>query len=576
MQFKIVAQVFESLETVASRIAMTQQLAQLLQQVSPKEASLLCYLGLGELNPPHIGTQFNIAQKNMAKIVAHVTDKSELVIQEELIRLGDLGSVIAHFYKACESSMTLQDVYQVLVSIEKISGVGSQEQKSREIESLIMQLDSISAKYVIRIILGTLRLGFSDMTLIDALSWMQEGNKSLSDVLQDAYNVCADIGLIAYTLKHHGIDGIKKMTIKVGVPIRPAAAERLPDVQSIIAKLGQCVAQPKLDGFRLQVHVDKTGDQPIIRFFSRNLTDMSDMFPEFVTACMQLPVKNFIADGEAMVYDPNTKMFALFQETVKRRRKHGIEQMASELPLQLYLFDLLYLDEKSLLDVGHQERRQVLINLLQNNTNQTLQLIDECNISTAHQLESYFIESIAAGLEGLVIKKIDAHYQPGKRSSHWIKLKYQATDKLLDSLDVVILGYYAGQGKRAQFGIGAILVGIYNPRDNMYETIAKIGTGFTDQEWIDLKRRCDGLKVLNQPSNVWCDRNLTPSAWVAPSQVCEVLADEITYSPIHTAGKSEQQLGLALRFPRFLKYRDDKNADQATTLVELETLKKRL
>lgn len=576
MQFKAVAQVLQSLELTASRTVMTQELAQLLQQASAQEAALICYLCLGELNPPHIGTQFNIAQKNMAKVVAQVAGQSELVIQEELTRLGDLGSVIAHFYKACQSSMTLSEVYQALVALEKLSGVGSQEQKSQAIQQLIAQLDSVSAKYTVRIILGTLRLGFSDMTLLDALSWMQAGDKSLSDALQDAYNVCADIGLIAHTLKQDGIDAIKSMNIKVGVPIRPAAAERLPDVESIIAKLGPCVAQPKLDGFRLQVHVDKTGQQPIIRFFSRNLTDMSGMFPEFVKACMQLPVKCFIADGEAMVYDPNTKMFASFQETVKRRRKHGIEQMASELPLQLYLFDLLYLDGKSLLDAGHEDRRNALIHLLQGNTHETLQLIDEKKVTTAAQLESYFIQEIAAGLEGLVIKRPDAHYQPGKRSSHWIKLKYQASDKLLDSLDVVILGYYAGQGKRAQFGIGAFLVGIYNPRDNMYETVAKVGTGLTDEQWVELKTRCDALKVPAQPNNVWCDKNLAPNVWVVPSQVCEVLADEITFSPIHTAGKSDQQLGLALRFPRFLKYRDDKNSYQATTLAELKTLQKRL
>lgn len=576
MQFKAVAQVLQSLELTASRTVMTQELAQLLQQASAQEAALICYLCLGELNPPHIGTQFNIAQKNMAKVVAQVAGQSELVIQEELTRLGDLGSVIAHFYKACQSSMTLSEVYQALVALEKLSGVGSQEQKSQAIQQLIAQLDSVSAKYTVRIILGTLRLGFSDMTLLDALSWMQAGDKSLSDPLQDAYNVCADIGLIAHTLKQDGIDAIKSMNIKVGVPIRPAAAERLPDVESIIAKLGPCVAQPKLDGFRLQVHVDKTGQQPIIRFFSRNLTDMSEMFPEFVKACMQLPVKCFIADGEAMVYDPNTKMFASFQETVKRRRKHGIEEMASELPLQLYLFDLLYLDGKSLLEAGHEDRRSALINLLQPNTNETLQLIDEKKVVTASQLEAYFIQEIAAGLEGLVIKRPDAHYQPGKRSSHWIKLKYQASDKLLDSLDVVILGYYAGQGKRAQFGIGAFLVGIYNPRDNMYETVAKVGTGLTDEQWVELKMRCDALAVPVQPNNVWCDKNLAPNVWVVPSQVCEVLADEITYSPIHTAGKSEKKLGLALRFPRFLKYRDDKNSYQATTLAELETLQKRL
>ena len=144
--------------------------------------------------------------------------------------------------------------------------------------------------------------------------------------------------------------------------------------------------------------------------------------------------------------------------------------------------------------------------------------------------------------------------------------------ELNDTLDVVILGYYPGRGKRAQFGIGAFLVGIYNPRNQSYETIAKIGTGLTDLEWVELKQRCDNLAVLQQPKDVICDKQLFPAVWTTPVQVCEVLADEITLSPIHTAGKTATHLGYALRFPRFVQYRNDKSSHQATTLAELESL----
>lgn len=598
MKCKSVAQAFEAIEAQSSRLIITENLANLFKQATPEEIQELSYLSLGVLNPPYIGTQFGIAQKSMLKIVARVLDVSEATLEKEMRQAGDLGLVIAtHPFPVEESSLTLRHVYQVLSDIEKIGGTGSQEKKAQLLYELLLKLDALSAKYVVRIVLGTLRLGFSDMTVLDALSWMQVGDKSIRDVLEHAYNICADIGLIARTLKEQGIEAIKDMHIKVGVPIRPAAAERLPSAKDIIEKIGPCVAQPKLDGFRLQVHVDKTHKEPVIRFFSRNLIDMSAMFPELVAVCRQLPVKTLIVDGEAIVYDPNTHTYVSFQETVKRKRKHGIDQMVSELPLQLNMFDIMYVDGHSLLNEQQKTRRSTLKKLFkayqddhlvphkharqlglfdtgaEEFSEQTLQVIEEVPVSTPKELEHYFMQEIASGLEGVVVKKTDSRYQAGKRNFNWIKLKYQASDKLKDTLDVVILGYYPGKGKRAAFGIGAFLVGVYEPKLDAYQTVAKIGTGLSDQEWIDLKKQCDKHAVSHQPKNVFCAKELYPAVWVTPTIVCEVLADEITFSPLHRAGKTEDQLGLALRFPRFVKYRPDKDPTQTTTAAELLHLK---
>jgi DNA ligase 1 len=575
MKFKSVAQTFEKIESTSSRLDITQDLADLLKQASPTQVRELCYLSLGVLNPPYIGTQFNIAQKSMTKIVARVLGVSADEVQKQTEQLGDVGSVLEKHDWEAGKDLSTSDVYTALCEIEKISGTGSQEEKALKVYELIHELDPVGAKFVVRIILGKLRLGFSDMTLVDALSWMETGDKSIRKILEHAYNICADIGLIAHDLKKEGVESIKKMQIHVGIPIRPAAADRLPSAKAIMEKLGPCVAQPKLDGFRLQVHVDLTNEEPIIRFFSRNLIDMSTMFPEFVQVCKKLSIKTLILDSEAIVYDPNTHTFLSFQETVKRKRKHGIDEIVSELPLQLNIFDIMYLNGKSLLDTPQDERRRILENALQKSVDQTIQIIEERFVQTAKELEDYFIGEIAAGLEGLVIKKPDSLYQAGKRSSNWIKLKYQAAEKLDDTLDVVILGYYPGRGKRAQFGIGAFLVGIHNEQTDKFETVAKIGTGLTDDAWRDLKKRCDELAVASKPKNVECPKGLYPLVWVAPELVCEVLADEITMSPLHTAGRTEEQLGFAFRFPRFIKYRTDKSSYQTTSLHELKTLHKR-
>jgi len=574
MKFVQVAEVFNQIEKVSSRLEITRLLADLLKKASPSEAKIICYLSLGRLNPPYIGTQFQVAEKNFIKVVAQLLQMSEKDVKHQAKRYGDIGSMLELGSWKTEDELTVSQLYNELLHIEHISGTGAQEQKITALYQLLKKLDPISAKYVTRIVIGKLRLGFSDMTLVDALSWMEVGNKSLRKKIENAYNICADIGLIAQTLKEGGIEAIEHMKIQVGIPIRPAAAERLPTAKAILEKIGQCVAQPKLDGFRLQIHLNKTGKHPVVRFFSRNLIDMSYMFPDIAAKIEQLDVETLICEGEAIVRDPNTGNFLPFQETVKRKRKHGIEQAISEFPLQVFVFDLLYLNGKEYLTATHAKRREELLKLFKKFKSNDIRVIDEKKIETASELENYFTENIAAGLEGLVVKRDDSVYQPGKRNFNWIKLKRQEEGHIEDTIDCVILGYYSGKGKRAKFGIGAFLVGVYNKKKDSFETIAKVGTGMKDADWIDLKKRCDLMKAAEQPHNVLCPKELAPDVWVYPDIVCLIRADEITLSPLHTAGKTAKELGYALRFPRFMGYRPDKSILQATSVSEIKRLYK--
>ena len=344
MKFKEVAEVFSSIEQTSSRNEITEILAKLLKRASPKEADIICNITLGELYPPYHESMFNIAQKNMVLIIAQLLEQPANQIKNEFKKIGDLGIIVAHGnWKQQKEELTVLDVYNQLIALEKISGSGSQEKKVQALHGLLQSVDPESAKYIVRIVLGKLRLGFSDMTVIDALSWMEIGDKSLKPIFEKAYNVSVDLGLIAQTLKKDGLEAVKKMTISVGIPIRPAAAERLPTAQAIFDKIGSCIAQPKLDGFRLQIHLDKQAKKPKIYFFSRNLKDMSAMFPDLVTALEKLDVDTLICEGEAIGYDVNTDAFLPFQETVKRKRKHGVDAAASEFPLKLFLFDLLFL-----------------------------------------------------------------------------------------------------------------------------------------------------------------------------------------------------------------------------------------
>lgn len=573
MNFDTLAQALSAIGKESSRNKMTELLADLLSKATPQEAQIISYLALGTLRAPYQGNQFNFAEKSMTKVLAALTHSSPSDFTALTKKYGDISQTIQHItWPFSDRTMSLTEVYSALENLQAISGTGSQEEKASALADLLKNMDAISAACIIRIVLGTMRLGFSDMTLIDALSWMVTGDKSLKAPLENGYNISADIGMIAYLLKSKGIEAVKHLTPTLGIPIRPAAAERAASPAEIIERLGPCVAQPKLDGFRLQIHVDKTTSNPKIWFYSRNLQDMSAMFPDLVAALAYLKIETVIFEGEAIAYDETTHNFMPFQETVKRKRKHGIEEVAESLPLRLFLFDILYLNGQSVLSKTHEERRALLEKLFKNYPTDTIQVIEERYCANVQELTDYFNEQITHGLEGLVVKRPDAPYQPGKRNFNWIKLKRHEEGHLNDTIDAVILGYYAGRGKRASFGIGAFLVGVYNDKKDRFESVAKIGTGLSDAEWIELKKLCDKQAMHEQPHNVVCAPELKPDVWVNPSIVVIVLADEITQSPLHAAGRTETSSGLALRFPRFMGYSIDKLPTQATTVHELKEL----
>lgn len=682
-QFTTVANVFNEIEQISSRLVITQKLGNLFKILTPTEANIVANLSLGVLHPAYVGTQFSLAEKAVVDLLVELLNISHAKIIMEQKKLGDLGLVAESFlstkpvfkytsatsldstmlrsgragdsdirelqksFISNKSSLTVTKVYEQLSELESTSGTGSTDVKAKLLLKLLQEFtgDINSIKLILRIISGKLRLGFSDMTIVDSLSYMLVDGKSLRAEIEHAYNLSADIGHVAEVAKSAGIAGIRAMKITLGIPIRPAAAERLNSPAEIIARLGCCAAQPKLDGFRLQIHIQNevsatsldpayaeatagkwaftpeldervrdernklsvasghhlavhpersrgtASNSTVIKFFSRNLLDMSNMFPDLVHAFKDFKVDNLICEGEALVYDESTGNYLPFQETVKRKRKHGISEMAAELPLKLVLFDILYLNNQELLSKTHTERRKILKALLAENSAEsahsklnpehTILLVDEHEICDPKELEKYFLENITAGLEGLVVKKLDATYQPGKRNFNWIKLKRHETGHLDDTLDCVILGYYHGAGKRAKFGIGAFLVGLFNKSTDSFQTVAKVGTGLTDAEWVELRTKCDKLQVPNQPKNVDCDKNLAPDVWVSPELVCQIRADEITKSPIHKAGQTAKSssdsklkqdqaaVGYALRFPRFMGYRSDKSALEATTTEEL-------
>jgi DNA ligase-1 len=566
MKFSQLADYFEKLEATAKRNEMVALLAELFKSLSPEEINKVSYLCQERLVPNYEKIEFGMSEKLIARSLSKALGKDENEIWSLYKEMGDLGLLAQEYIKTKGDVLEILEVYNRLLDIATTAGKGSVEKKTDELAKLFSLASGKEAKYISRIVLGRLRLGIGDPTVLDAFSYAYCGDKSLRPVIERAYNLCSDLGLVGYTLFSKGLDAIKDFKVQVGKPIRMALAERLPTAEDIIAKIGRCSVEPKFDGFRCQIHKDGKD----IKIFSRNLEDNTEMFPDLVDgARKQINSEKAIIEGEALAFNEEAQEFYPFQVTVQRKRKYQIETMMIDLPLKLFAFDLLYLDGEDYTSRPYIERKEKLGKLIL--PGNVIMVADYIITDDPKELDAFFENAIGSGLEGIVAKRLDAPYQAGARNFNWIKLKRSYKGELTDTVDLVILGYYVGRGARAKFGIGSLLAGVYDSETDTFKTIAKIGSGLTEDEWVKMKNILDEIKVDKKPSRVISV--LEPDVWVEPRYVVEVRADEITRSPVHTAGKDEGELGYALRFPRVERFiRVDRVPEDATTVKEIQEM----
>lgn len=566
MRFAQLVDYFERLEATTKRLEMFDILSELFQACEREEIDKVVYFCQEQLLPPFRGIEIGMAEKLILRAIARATVASEAEVARLNKERGDPGLVVEELLqqrKTHPAGMSVQEVYEALLRIAETTGEGSVERKIQMLADLFRRSSPKEARYIARFVLGRLRLGVGDPTILDALSKAVAGDRSLRPDLERAYNLCSDLGLVARTLFEQGIEGIRAFRIRVGNPIRPALAERLPSAQEIVEKLGRCAVEVKLDGFRCQIH--KAGDQ--VEIFSRNLERTTPMFPELIEAVrQQIDAREAILEGEAVAVNEETGEIYPFQVTVQRKRKHGVEEMMREYPLVLFAFDLLYADGQDYTPQPYATRFEVLSRLIR--PDGRIRLVDRIITDDPRVIQQFFDEAIERGMEGIVAKRLDAPYQAGARGFHWIKLKRSYKGELSDTIDVVIVGYFRGRGMRAKFGIGALLGAVYDPDSDTFKTVAKIGSGLTEEEWVRIRELLDQIRTEHRPARV--ESVLEPDVWVEPRYVVTVLADEITRSPVHTCGKTNEEPGYALRFPRVVGWiREDKGPEDATTVKEI-------
>jgi len=560
MTFSELAHYFQKLEGTASRNSMTVILADLFRAARDQEIGEICYLLQGRVVPQYDATEFGIADRFMIRAIALAYAVSEDKVTKEFKKQGDLG-IVAELLHHGSGKLSVSDVFKALDALARVGGEGSQDKKIGLLADLLSHVDSLSSRYMVRIPLDKLRLGFSDMTILDALSWMEAGDKSLRIRLEEAYNVRPDIAYIATTMKSDGIKGLTHVHAKVGAPILAALCQRLPTADDMIKKMGTVGVEPKYDGVRVQIHF-KRGK--FVSSYSRNLENTTAMFSELQEIGKELHADEVILDSEAVGIDLKTGKLIPFQETMTRKRKHDLEQAKLNVPLKFYVFDILYKDGKDLLVEPLSRRRKILEETIQPGDH--LMLSPQIVTSDVGELRRYHDAQLAKGLEGAVIKKWESPYEPGRRGYSWVKFKEEEgkTGKLTDTIDGVIMGYSRGEGKRSGFGIGMFLVGVR--KGDTFVTITKIGTGVTDDLWKELHGKLHSIKVSQKPKEyVDVNKLFTPDVWVVPSIVVEIAGDDLTRSSTHGAG-------VAVRFPRLVRIRTDKSPSQVTTVNEITAM----
>ncbi len=581
MDFSILVDAFEEMEQTSSRLALTDHLVSLLRKTPTNIIDRVVYLIQGKLYPDYEGIELGLAQKLAIQAISLPTGVDINTIEEVYRKTGDLGDTAAEIMKSkgqttlFAEKITVERVYLTLDKIARLSGKRSQEAKLRLVGSLLSDATARESRYIMKFIMGTLRLGIGDYTVLDALALAFTGNKSNKYTLEVAYNVSSDLGTVAKLLATSGIGSVTKIRITLYKPVRPMLAERVRTPEEAMERMlkdKSAGAEFKLDGERVQIHKGKDR----VDLFSRRLEKITAHYPDVSDVVQKLVEANeIILEGEVVAINAQTDEYLPFQELMHRRRKYGIKEAVEEYPVVINLFDVLYFNGEDKTSLTYLQRRKLIEQITAGLKNQKVRVVSQCIVKNIKDIEKFMASAIEHGCEGVMIKQLASTYRAGAREFAWVKLKREYKSDIADTLDLVIVGALYGRGRRVG-KYGALLVAVYDSKADMFRSVSKVGTGFTDLHLEQLYKSLEETRVSHKHPRV--NAGMQMDVWFEPEIVIEVSASEITLSPSHTAGMNSirEKYGLALRFPKFTgKVRIDKKPEDATTVEELISMYKR-
>ncbi|MBI2581813.1 ATP-dependent DNA ligase, partial [Candidatus Woesearchaeota archaeon] len=533
MDFQKLADLYEELDQTSSGNKMREILADFFKKVPEEDIAVISYLTLGQIASEYEGVVLGLAEKSALKAIAKAAGLDEIKVKKTMQEAGDAGLTAEKLLQKKPltlvpvGKLTVKELFEKLHKITKTIGVGSQEEKVNILVNLLQKSSPKGAKYIIRIALGTLRMGAGDMTVLDALAIAYTGDKKNKELLEKAYNICPDVGIIAETLAKKGLKGIEKIDVHVGRPIKMMLAQRVEALDEVHEKIpGKLGVEAKYDGERIQAHKTKEGK---ITLFSRRMDTITEQYPDVVQYLQeQISAKEFVVEGEVIAIDKEGKSLH-FQVLMQRKRKTDIEEYVKKVPVQLKLFDLLHYNGKSFLHESYEKRTEQLAKIV--NKGKHLTLADKIVTDDVQEVEKFFQKMLKEKQEGVMIKGMDSEYQAGTRGWNWIKWKKEYHTEMTDTFDLVIVGAFYGRGKRSGT-FGALLCACYNDKEDTFETVTKLGTGLTDEMLAELPKKLKKYQVDHKPARVVVS-DIKPEVWFEQAIVVEVLAAEITKSPSH-------------------------------------------
>jgi len=577
MLFKELSEAFEELEKVSSQTEMIKILADIFKQANADEIDKICYYTLGETAASYKKVTLGMAEKIVQQSISLAADMDINIIKDETNKIGDLGEVAFTTIKDndnrfktffnTKNGLTIQDVDNGLKKITMSSGSGSAEVKQKILAAMLTIASPFERKYLVRLVTRTMEFGVGEATVLNALASAFLGSKKEKPKLEAAYNLCSDIGLIAQVLDKKGLKGITKIKITLHIPMKPMLAQRVSKFNEIKQKINSTIiaAEEKYDGERIEAHKDGQ----TVTLYSRRLTDVTTQYPDIVENVKKyVKTDKAILDGEAVAYNDKKDVFYPFQKLMQRRRKYNVKEYMKEIPVKYMLFDVIYRDGQSLMKKSYPERRKNLEEIIDNNN--LIKVANRRLTDNLDEIDEFFQECLDNNLEGVVCKSCSptSYYQAGARKYYWIKWKKDYASELRDTLDLVVIGAYPGRGRRRNT-YGSLLCTAYNPEKDAFQTVCKLGTGFSDQELENLPQKFKTLKKINKPARAEVLKIIEPTYYFTPKIVVEVLGAELTKSPIHTCAQDETKKGISLRFPRFIRWRPEKNAEDTTTTTEI-------
>ena len=594
--YLFLANVFENISETTKRLEIAEMLTNAFRTVivtNPDDLLAAVYLASNTIAPQHEGVDLGIGDATLVKILAEATGRKESAIRADYKEQGDLG-IVASMSRSTQKTMfappklTMSGVLKEFRAIATTEGNKSVDAKKAKIKKLLVAARECEAGYIVRSLQGKLRIGLAQQTVNQALihavvlqsdaaaeAAKEGGNGAVADllgrgadILKQAFSECPSYDeVVPALLMDGGVDELHtRCHFRPGVPVKPMLAKPTCGVSEVLQRFSdvEFTCEYKYDGERAQIHLLEDGT---VKIFSRNQEDNTPKFPDVIRrlpSYLKEGVKSVVIDGEAVAYDRENHKILPFQILSTRGRKN-IDEADIKVNVCIYAFDCLYLNGETLLQKSLTERREAMYGAFN-------EVPDEFYFCTAkisrdvEELQVFLEDSITDNTEGLIVKTMDATYEPSKRSLNWLKLKKDYLEGCGDSLDLVPIGAFHGRGKRT--GVyGAYLLACYDEETEELQSICKIGTGFSDEILVELT---EGLKptVIDQPRSYfkYDSTAMKCDVWFDPSQVWEVKAADLSISPVHQAGHGlvDPVKGIALRFPRFLRKREDKGVEQAT------------